>query len=264
MSPDGTSMTSLGFFTRDGEPVKNLSTTPAGKYITTVWNNCHRCGGQGGAEQWKATGWTCYQCNGRRGQHVIVPAYTAEKLEKLNATKAKKDAVRMAKTQAKVREQSEARAAALGDFMAIHGGLVAKATALAASSSFLADLVAKLENYLWSEKQVAAVAKVVAQIEETKAKRAGSGHIGKVGERLTVAVTVERVHSFERPCFNANWLTEMCHFVTMRDAAGNALVSKGKFHAAKDSAITIRATVKAHGEYKGEKQTIINRVQVVP
>ena len=26
---------------------------------------CPRCGGAGGAEQWKATGWTCYECGGK-------------------------------------------------------------------------------------------------------------------------------------------------------------------------------------------------------
>jgi hypothetical protein len=49
--------------------------------------------------------------------------------------------------------------------------------------------------------------------------------------------------------------------VTMRTAEGNAIVSKSaSFWSEKGRQFTIRATVKEHGEFKGEKQTIVARV----
>ena len=33
------------------------------KYFTGMVT-CPRCGGAGGADAWKATGWTCYECGG--------------------------------------------------------------------------------------------------------------------------------------------------------------------------------------------------------
>jgi hypothetical protein len=49
----------------------------------------------------------------------------------------------------------------------------------------------------------------------------------------------------------------------MRDEnTGACLVSKGRFYAEKGASLTIKATVKEHGEYNNEKQTIVQRVAV--
>jgi hypothetical protein len=47
----------------------------------------------------------------------------------------------------------------------------------------------------------------------------------------------------------------------MTDADGNTLVSKSPtFHAKKGETLKFKATVKAHDEYQGERQTVIQRV----
>lgn len=52
-------------FFRDGRPFEGAHRlTIAGKPVTTITRKCGRCGGAGGADQWKATGWTCFQCGG--------------------------------------------------------------------------------------------------------------------------------------------------------------------------------------------------------
>jgi hypothetical protein len=114
-----------------------------------------------------------------------------------------------------------------------------------------------------TEAQAAAVSGAIDKIEETARRRAASGYVGKVGGRIELEVTVERVFQFERPKFGASWLTETVNIVTMRDAEGNAIVSKSpSFWSEEGRQFTIRATVKEHGTYKGECQTIVARVAV--
>lgn len=92
---------------------------------------------------------------------------------------------------------------------------------------------------------------------------AGSHHVGAVGKRIELAVTVERVAEFPRAKYGAPWIEEMFAIVTMRDEAGNAIVSKSaSFWSEKGRTFTIRATVKEHTAYNGEKQTIVQRCNV--
>jgi hypothetical protein len=39
---------------------------------------CDRCGGAGGADKWKPTGWTCYKCGGTGKQEGSWNEYTPE------------------------------------------------------------------------------------------------------------------------------------------------------------------------------------------
>lgn len=114
-----------------------------------------------------------------------------------------------------------------------------------------------------TEKQAEAVLGAIEKIEAEARKKAASGYVGKVGERVELAVTVERVFTFDRPKYGAGWTFETVSIVTMRDAAGNAIVSKSaSFWSEEGKQFTIRATVKEHGSYKGELQTTVARVQV--
>lgn len=53
---------------------------------------CQRCGGQGGADQWKFTGWTCYDCGGSgiASKPYVWKEYTPEYEAKLNAQREKR------------------------------------------------------------------------------------------------------------------------------------------------------------------------------
>jgi hypothetical protein len=247
-----------------------------GKPHAMVLKVCHRCGGAGGADKWNHTGWTCFECGGRGNLgHKAVKLFGAEKLAKLNeiaAKKAAKKAAVAAEAAAKAAAEAEARRA---EFTATHGALIEKAKAFAARSEFIADVVRKgEEKAALTEAQAAALATTIAKIEASDAKRAASGHVGKVGERLTLTVTAERVTSIETQFGTLR-------IATMRDAHGNAIVAKGKFvpptatfkRNAEDwdggkwevtaEPFTIKATVKEHGSFRDEKQTIVNRVAEV-
>ena len=83
------------------------------------------------------------------------------------------------------------------------------------------------------------------------------------GERITVPVTVARVAAFERQAFRG-FGTEMVAITTMRDAAGNAIVVKSaSFRAEVGETFMLRGTVKEHSEFRGEKQTVVQRATVV-
>lgn len=251
-------------FNRDGtRNTRVFAVDPKGRPWTSYVGKCNRCGGAGGADKWAYTGWTCFDCRGSgKGWPQHVHLYTCEELAKLNERKAKADATRAAKRQAaadKAQAEADARRA---DFMAVHGALIERAKPHM-EDEFIADVIGKGIRYAqFSPAQADAVAKAIDRIEERARKRAASGYVGSVGERLELEVTVERVSSFQRPAFNAPWTTETVWVAGMRDSNGNALVSMGSFSAEKGETFTIRGTVKEHSVYNEEKQTKLSRVMV--
>lgn len=84
---------------------------------------------------------------------------------------------------------------------------------------------------------------------------APNGHIGTVNKRGAFSVVVTRRFSFEG-------FYGTTHIVTMVTDCGHCLVSKGSFYADAGERLSITAFVKAHDEYKGQDQTVINRVKV--
>lgn len=132
------------------------------------------------------------------------------------------------------------------------------------------DLLRKLKEDLrecggLSDKQTEIVRKALANQErfavERKAKfaaqDASSQHIGTVGKREVFALTVTWVKYFEGT-FGATYIHGL------KDAAGNVVIYKGsKCLGQKGDAVSVKATVKEHGERDGVKQTIITRPAAV-
>ena len=58
--------------------------------------DCPRCGGVGGANCWKLSGWTCYQCGGKGKVYVEWSERTEEHQAKLDAKRAEREAKRQA------------------------------------------------------------------------------------------------------------------------------------------------------------------------
>jgi hypothetical protein len=211
------------------------------------------------------TGWTCYECGGagHKGTEVV-RLYTAEELVKLNARQEKARLTRDAKRAAKAAARKAESDARVATFTEANNALVEAARANMGASPFLADLIAKLEEgKVWTDRQIAAVEKSIAETIARAATRAASGYVGKVGERIEAAVTVEFVASFVRPSFRG-FGTDTVRITTMRDAAGNALVVKSaSFWVEKGDKFPMRATVKEHSEYRGEKQTVMMRAAIL-
>lgn len=102
---------------------------------------------------------------------------------------------------------------------------------------------------------------------EARARDAGSVHVGEVGKRMDLTLTVRSIIEIEGDFYSFT-------LTIFADAAGNVLVYKGKSlgffedertycHVAGGDTVTLKATVKEHGEREGVKQTIINRPKLV-
>lgn len=132
-------------------------------------DRCGRCGGAGGSDAWKFTGWKCFECGGSGiGPYRTVTLYSAERLGKLNATAAKRQATQLAKAQARQREFEAKAAAASAEFILAHKEEVDAMKNYAGRDNFLDDLVEKLGTYgSLSEAQLAAAAKVVDRLRKS-------------------------------------------------------------------------------------------------
>jgi hypothetical protein len=252
-------------FTREGgAPSGPVFEIAPGRFAFTYVAPCHRCGGRGGSDAWKFTGWTCFRCSGTCKEAAkTVRLYTAEELAKLDATRAKKRAAKAAKEAEKAAAAKIEREAALAPFLAEHAALFASAEPFLEKSEFLASVIGKArETGYLSEKAIAAIERTVAGFAAAAARPA-SEWIGEIGERIELPVTVERVSEFERPCF-ARAGTEVVAVTKMRTATGAILtVMSPAFWPKKGESFTIRGTVKKHGAFKEIRETVLSRAVIV-
>lgn len=253
-------------FLRYGDPFTGAVARDAkGKPYFMQARVCSRCGGAGGSDKWAHTGWTCFECGGS-GKHRNGPErvnlYTREELDRLNAAKAKRDAKRVEAATAKAEAAKAEADARRADFEALHGALLTAAEPFGARSEFVRDVVRKArERCTLTEGQEIALRNTITKMAAEDAARAASGFVGEIGQRIEVAVTVDRVASFPRPVFGGGGM-ETVWIVTMRDEAGNAIVSKTpRFRAEKGETFKLRATVKEHSTYRDEKQTLVQRCE---
>lgn len=104
------------------------------------------------------------------------------------------------------------------------------------------------------------------------------GYIGTIGNK--VAAEVKMVNIFEYQDYKFSYYGTSRYIYTMQDDAGNVLVYKTSAYLAfktgeigecgclveigirRGDKISISGTVKDHGEYKGTKQTVLQRVRV--
>ena len=123
------------------------------------------------------------------------------------------------------------------------------------------DIVGKLVQYGdLSGKQVGFISKLLAKILTRDAEKAahlaanaGSQHVGTVGKREKFALSIDWVKGYDST-FGTMYINGL------RDLAGNIVIYSGsKALGEKGQQIIVLATVKAHGEREGVKQTVISR-----
>ena len=257
------------WFYRDGTPANGILSLARDTGTAMRWQACSRCGGAGGADKWKHTGWTCYQCGGNRGYHKDVPIYKAEKLAKLNATQAKAAATRLRKHLAKkAAERQAAREARRGVFMA-QESVWRRAWAFRRSDRFIADLIKQgLSRKPLTDGQLAALAPAVDKAEAWKAERdrkaaerAAQRHVGRVGDRLEAVATIEkRIVGGDPYSRWGAWSLKI-----LRTEAGDVLSTFGTIRAKEGDKIRIRFTVKDHARNTktGAAETKIERVKIL-
>ena len=188
---------------------------------------CTRCGGAGRSDKWAHTGFTCYDCKGARTRGIeTVKLYTAEKLAKLTAAKAKADAKRTAIAQDKADARAAEAAAKAEGFQAANADLL-RLAAGHMDNEFIADVVTRaIQRSEITDAQAAAVMAAIERIDTRKAVAAASPPVGRIGEKIETTVTVERASVFMRPAFIAPCITETVRVITIRYAVGHALLNR--------------------------------------
>jgi len=251
------------YFTRDGETVIGKVTNineSLGSAKTRIKTFCSRCGGRGGSDAWRHTGWTCYKCNGEGSQgYKTITVYTEEKLAKLDKIR---DALRAKKAAIKEQEALEASKlleAKKTQFVADHKQFIEDAISIQGNNVFVKDILSKFELYgTLSDKQIAAVQKSIDKASCTD----DTDFVGEVKERLDLRLTVISKKSVDSTNFVGN--PEKLHIVTMKDTDDNVfLVMSSAFSPEEGESLHIRGTVKEHSVFNYVKQTRLFRVKII-
>lgn len=245
-------------FNRAGQPHEpNGYDSKSGRPYYRYVPKCGRCGGHGGSEAWRYTGYNCYDCGGTGlGQPRREPLYTQDQLDRLNAARAKA-AARRAQLAAEQRAAEEARQAAeRAEWQVRNADFLRKLDRLAGDeywAGFAKDFNARVRDP--SPRQVEVVDAALARI----AARAASEYIGKEGDRVELDLVVDRVVDItpaNQPYgFGRRYLYLLRAGANRVVYKGDCLPFEGEFR--------VKASIKGHEAYQGEKQTLIARPKVL-
>jgi hypothetical protein len=245
-------------FDRQGNEVKGPFVARKGGVGVNRVHKCNRCGGAGGAEKWRYTGWRCFDCHGSgQGRPYVMPVYTAEKLAKLNATKAKADAKRQAERDAKAAADAARADAERAEFMARHAEFFAAARPYCSRIDFVADIIAKAQQTARiSPAQIDAVREAIGRQMVRDKEREAARHLGAIGERLSFEGEVISVASY-----GSQWDAYGISVVTLvRTASGCVSYRGGRRLAAEGARVRFSGQVKTHTQRRnGEPLTVIKR-----
>lgn len=247
-------------FTRSGtEYTGEVQTNLKGKPTYTYKVSCNRCCEVNGQRMWimgmengrpySHTGFDCYACHNTGFTSIkTAPLYTAEQLAKLDATAAKRNAVKAAKQAAIEAEHQAAKAA----FVEMHKPFFDTLSGL--TGEFWQRLHNDMANRMKAptERQIELVNGEVAKRQQN----AASVHIGAVGDRIEIEGTIERIVSVETQfgIMNVN---------VIRCGNGNVVVYRGNYLGSKGEPVHMMATIADHTEFNGVKQTIVQRPKII-
>jgi len=245
------------WFTRGGSEVtKNV--VPV-KEDTAEWTHqepCSRCGGAGGHEMWRFTGWTCFDCGGSgKGNIRTEKVYTAEKLAKLNESQSKRDA----KKAEKLAAEWEVKTAAQKIWREAHAEALALMESVKEGNPFLMDLVYTAEIRPLSDRQLETGVEAANRQIERQKKNAETTWVASEGERIEFVWTTDKVVELEPSFFGYRKIYNS--LVLAHDENGNNFKYIGSGYGWPPVGETrkVKATVKSHDEYKGVKQTVVSR-----
>lgn len=260
-------------FTRGGrllteaDNLRILTVNGRSKIVWDEQRKCSRCGGQGGSQAWAYTGYTCYKCGGNGGFYTVrQPAYTREQLDKLNAAAEAKQ-VRAAAERERMRLIQEAKDAekfkewlpSTDMDMILWLGDQSESP-----FNFLKDMANRVNALqTLSQAQYDAVARCYVKEKAKEAKAAGSRFLAPVGERLE-NVPVRLVQVFDYSTEDYPPITRYKHILETEDGQTVTYTGGSKYfpHQVSDELFLVSGKVKDHNEYRGVKQTVIERPSV--
>lgn len=235
-----------------------------GRPVYRAHRPCLRCGGLGGAEQWRHTGWRCYRCGGA-GNDPAGPftnkLYTADQYAKLESARAKRAAT-------KARKAAEAAVAAEAERQATweawylpRSPVVDDVLRYRDTSDFTRNVARQIETSAVRPSDSVieiAFAAILRKLAEADL-RAASRHVGTVGERVVLRLTVERSIDISPP----GGYPRIYRYINLcRDAEGNRIVYIGNPWNEGETA-DVKVTIKEHNRRDGELQTLVARPKVL-
>lgn len=233
------------------------------QYYYTAERSCCRCGGVGGRRGWP--GWTCYRCHGTGVDGIVtIRLYTAEQLAKALASKEKREAKAAAKAAEKAAAAEAERAAKMEAFLETNGEIIAKMEAYKNRSSFIADVLETvMENVFITDKQKDSVERAIAKIETIdNAVETSVYHPAEIGTRIDFEGNIFSVAEFHQ--YNSfTFRSEVVFLTTVKTTENYHLVIRTNKEIGRNGDVVKgRGTIKAHKEYKGIKQTVLNRAKI--
>jgi hypothetical protein len=281
MTPTLATTMTTEWFSRYGGKVTRVHDVDLAKGTAkhTYQDRCARCGGAGASDKWIFTGRVCFDCHGTgKGNVRTENVYTAEKLAKLNAAQAVRDVRKAEKAQAKAAAAKAEADAVRQSYYDAHRDVLEPLEAFvkphldvpvtSKSPVFLVEMWRTFErNGKLSEKQLEATRKSLAREMAWAAAKAGSQHVGEIGKRIEMTLTVERVIHLDND--GGGYAYHAIRFAPptiylCRDEQGNRIVYKGTGDfPAKGETAKVKATINEHNERDGEKQTLISRPKVL-
>lgn len=255
---------------------------------------CQRCGGVGGCDNWAYTGWTCYECggSGESQKAQVIKVYTPEYRAKLDAMNAKRQekarAKRAEEFKANLTEHIQAKGfnadsklyVAIGDTYPIKDQLReagAKWNSYPLSSWVFTEKPVEFETVELTAEECLAFNYDEGWLDwsgevnfknlissKMTTEEVTSQHIGNIGDRLDLEVTFVKRFTYEVASYRG-WGTDYMAINTFIDNDGNYFIWKSTsayFNADERSKVRLRGTVKEHSDYKGIKQTVLQRCKV--
>lgn len=266
-------------YSRAGTPLVANSKNEKGQPIHVGDRKCWRCGGLGGSEKWRATGWTCFRCDGKgidpTREHTRL--YTPEQNAKLDAAQAKRDEKKRLAREDASRIEEARRQAERDEIISANEGFLGRIDAELAHGhiDFLADLRDQISDRVKepTDSQVEAVNRIIDRNEKERARRAAARHVGEIKERRVFELTLLHTQSRlvqEYPHIWSHWSLftdeDGCKIACKSAPWTIGLVktypegrSKDGYYA-KGQKVRVKATVVEHETDKnGEPITYINR-----
>lgn len=270
------------------------------KYYHCV-DRCLKCGGTGFIPYYQQiSGGVCFDCDGSGVNEWEEKEYTPEYEAKLTARREKKAAKKLAEEKAHAAEKNaeffkkngfnpEGKTyVVLGKTFDIKDELKAQGAKwdnvsrhwhmptipegrdyleLTVDDMYNADYAGVYDWRNWKSFPEEGRDHYSYQIEDAeqnlKVQQSTSGHVGQVGDKLTVKVTYIHTASWENG-YGGYWNSGVTNLHTFKDAEGNVYTWKtSKFiEADYGTVFTLIGIVKEHSEYKGIKQTVMTRCKI--
>lgn len=242
------------------------------KPVFVYERTCMRCGGMGGADAWKHTGWTCFRCGGSgkdptRGHERL---FTSDQLVKLDAAQIKREAKKAAARAEAARVEQERRDAERAEVISGNAEFLARIDAELAHGEH--ELLRSVRDRIAeqakdpTDRQLEVVNGIIARNETERARRAAARHVGEIKKRQDFTLTLLYCRSEQTGQFPTIW----SHWSLFTDENGCKIACKSapwtlglksdKDGYPKGQTIRVKATVVEHTvDKKGEPVTYINR-----